>query len=130
MIEQNIAPKIIIPSPFIKSPHGKVPKAMPILPNKFGMKFIIEEAVPTFSLALFSKVSIPKGLAKAPIAVKGKNDNKNANAFKCPGNKTKSPLTIETAKHNCISLAGGKVFFSRKYIIGPKIEIDALAAKK
>ena len=86
--------------------------------------------MPTFSFALFNKISIPKGLAKAPIAVKGKNESKNANAPKCPGNNTKSPLVNETAKQSCKIFVDDKDFVRRKYIIGPRIEIDALAAKK
>ena len=35
--------------------------------------------MPTFSFALLSKISMPNGLASAPIAVKGRNESKNAN---------------------------------------------------
>ena len=110
--DKNVALKIIIPTPSIKFPQGRVPKAIPKLAKRFGTKFIIAEAVPTFSFALFKRTSIPKGRATVPITLKGKKQIKNDHAEKCPGNKTASPLTIATQKQICISRLLEKCFLS------------------
>ena len=129
-IDRKVADKIIIPSPVIKSPHGKVPSAMPKVPNRFGTKFIIAEAVPTFSFALFSKISMLKGRTTVSMTVKGKNETKNAAALKCPGNRTKNPLANDTAKDKYIMRFSDIIFFSLKYNNGPRTEAAAFAAKK
>ena len=110
-IEQPVAAKIIIPSPVTKSPHGKVPNAIPILPNKFGTKFIIEDAVPIFSFALLKSTSIPNGRAIVPVIVNGRKENKNAHALQCPGKINSKPLVIETKNKNCMSLSFDIKFF-------------------
>ena len=110
--DKNVALKIIIPTPSIKFPQGRVPKAIPKLAKRFGTKFIIAEAVPTFSFALFKRTSMPKGLITVPITLKGRKQIKNVHAAKCPGIKTASPLKNATAKQICISRLFEKCFFN------------------
>lgn len=121
---------MIKPNPSTKFAQGSVPSIIPRLPNSVGTKFIIEDAVPTFSLASKSKISIANGRITAPIAVNGKKLIKNTGADDFPNVKTKIPLKIavKNAKRNIPAF--DSEFFSLKYKIGPKIDAAELIAKK
>ena len=104
----------MMPSPSIKFDHGSVPAIMPILPNNVLTKLIIDEAEPTFSLTVFSKIFMQSGRATAPITVNGRNDVKKPIALQCPAVKINAPLIIGTIKHSRIIAPSEMKFFNRK----------------
>ena len=85
-------------SPTTKFSQGSVPSIMPTLPKSVCTKLIIEDAVPVFSLASFSRMSMLNGRITDSMTVKGKKLYRKQKAPSGPANITSSPLASATAR--------------------------------
>ena len=115
--------------PWMKFGQGSVPKAMPMLPSRVCIKFIIAAAVPTFSLTSRKSMSMLKGRTMDSMIVKGRKAIRKSVAAMLPVSITSIPLMNAVIKLMMMICRLAKCFFNQRYSAGPMTAAAEFTAK-